>query len=94
MNPSYRHLIALFVDRTQIPVHRTHLQVLIWDKHASPVAIAALCVCLCGGALYEQAPLRRPKGYEPVVHNASVTPLAEAAKDDDPERAVQEGTTR
>ena len=50
-------------------------QVLIWDKHASPMGIAALCVCLSGGALYQQAPLRRPKGYEPVIHAATIAPI-------------------
>ena len=62
------------------------IQVLIWDKHASPLGIAALCVCLCGGALYEQAPLRRPKGYEPVVHAASIAPMdtTASADHDDP----------
>jgi len=28
------------------------------DKHASPMGIAALCVCLLGGSLYQQSPLR------------------------------------
>jgi len=37
---------------------------LIWDRHASPLGIAALCVCLGGGALYQQAPLRKPSGYD------------------------------
>jgi len=62
------------------------VNVLIWDKHASPLGIAALCVCLCGGALYEQAPLRRPKGYEPVVHAASIAPMdtTASADHDDP----------
>ena len=34
------------------------LNVLIWDKHASPLGIFALAVCVGGGALYQQAPLR------------------------------------
>ena len=34
------------------------VNVLIWDKHASSTGIAALCVCLLGGSLYKQAPLR------------------------------------
>merc|ERR1712205_272376 len=45
------------------------INVLIWDKHASPVGIAALCVCLGGGAMYQQAPLRRSKGYAPLGSN-------------------------
>ena len=35
------------------------INVAIWDKHASPLGMAALCVCLGGGSLYEQAPLRK-----------------------------------
>ena len=40
------------------------LNVLIWDAHASAVGIASLVVCVLGGALYQQAPLR--EGYKPV----------------------------
>ena len=46
------------------------INVLIWDKHAPPAGIAALCVCLGGGALYQQAPLRRPVGYNTVPGSA------------------------
>jgi len=35
--------------------------VMIWDKHASPAGIASLFVCLGGGFLYRQAPLRDPQ---------------------------------
>ena len=31
---------------------------LIWDQHAGPVGIASLLLCLVGGSLYQQAPLR------------------------------------
>jgi len=31
---------------------------LIWDKHASPVGLAFLFVCLFAGTFYQQAPLR------------------------------------
>lgn len=31
---------------------------LIWDKHASPLGIMSLGICLVGGSLYQQAPLR------------------------------------
>lgn len=36
------------------------VNVLIWEKHASPAGIFSLCVCLAGGTLYQQAPLRSP----------------------------------
>lgn len=32
--------------------------VLIWDKHASLSGIGSLAMCLLGGSLYQQAPLR------------------------------------
>ena len=56
------------------------INVLIWDKHAPPLGIAALCVCLGGGALYQQAPLRRPAGYEdvPTKDTAGTTNPADA----------------
>lgn len=56
------------------------INVLIWDKHASPGGIAALCVCLGGGSLYQQAPLRR-QDYLPVRTQDSEikTPVAEVA---------------
>jgi len=34
------------------------VNVLIWDKHATLPGIASLCVCLLGGSLYQQSPLR------------------------------------
>jgi GDP-mannose transporter len=39
------------------------VNVLIWDKHASPAGISSLLVCLVGGSLYQQAPAR-PKPAE------------------------------
>lgn len=46
------------------------INVLIWDKHASPGGIAALCVCLGGGSLYQQAPLRK-EAYSKLPRNDS-----------------------
>ena len=34
------------------------LNVFIWDKHATPLGIVALVICLGGGSFYQQAPLR------------------------------------
>jgi len=34
------------------------LNVLVWDKHASPGGLAALSVCLVAGSFYRQAPMR------------------------------------
>ena len=41
-----------------LAVDSSQVNVLIWDKHASITGIGALCVCLLGGSLYQQAPLR------------------------------------
>jgi GDP-mannose transporter len=34
------------------------LNVFVWDKHAAPAGIACLFLCLVGGVVYEQAPMR------------------------------------
>jgi len=57
------------------------INVAIWDKHASPAAIVALIVCLGGGSLYQQAPLRTKESYQPL-----------RAHDDD--AASSKGSTR
>merc|ERR1719161_2113267 len=35
------------------------LNVLIWDKHASPTGIGCLMVCLVASSVYQQAPMRK-----------------------------------
>jgi len=43
------------------------LNVFIWDKHASPLGILALVLCLVGGSFYQQAPMRavdKPLGVD------------------------------
>jgi len=40
------------------------VNVLIWDKHASASGIGSLVICLAGGSLYKQAPLRSAKEGE------------------------------
>lgn len=37
------------------------LNVIVWDKHSSPMGIFAVCVCLLAGTLYQQA-ARRDEG--------------------------------
>ena len=36
------------------------LNIMIWDKHASPFGTFCLLVCLAGGCAYQQAPVRDP----------------------------------
>ena len=38
---------------------------LVWDKHASAVGLCSLTVCLAGGTLYQQAPMRKDRDAEP-----------------------------
>lgn len=37
------------------------LNLVVWDQHAPPGGIAFLFLCLIGGSLYRQAPMRRKK---------------------------------
>jgi GDP-mannose transporter len=39
------------------------LNVMVWDKHSTPMGLIAVCVCLGSGALYQQAP-RRDDGHK------------------------------
>ncbi len=34
------------------------LNVIMWDKHSTPVGITAVCLCLLAGVFYQQAPRR------------------------------------
>lgn len=34
------------------------LNVIIWDKHSTPLGIIAVCICLAAGLFYQQAPMR------------------------------------
>ena len=45
------------------------INVSIWDKHASPLGIGALCICLLGGSLYQQSPLRIQREAEALLCN-------------------------
>merc|ERR1712216_946882 len=37
------------------------VNLVIWDQHAPPEGIISLCLCLFGGVLYQQAPMRKTK---------------------------------
>lgn len=47
------------------------LNVLIWDKHSSPMGLLAVCLCLLAGSFYQQAPKRevisKDKDAEPLM---------------------------
>lgn len=50
------------------------LNVILWDKHSSPLGIFAVCVCLLSGTFYQQAPRRdeaRKQQLELAARNAS-----------------------
>ncbi|GAX26224.1 hypothetical protein FisN_16Lh051 [Fistulifera solaris] len=40
------------------------LNCLIWDQHAAPGGLLGLCLCLVGGSLYQQSPMRMKKERE------------------------------
>lgn len=37
------------------------LNVLIWDQHATPGGIFSLFICIAGGMVYQQSPMRADK---------------------------------
>lgn len=51
------------------------LNVMIWDKHSSPVGLIAVCLCLLAGSFYQQAPKRevvnKDKDVEPLMNKPS-----------------------
>lgn len=34
------------------------LNVIVWEKHSSPIGLVAVCVCLLCGSFYQQSPRR------------------------------------
>lgn len=48
------------------------VNVLIWDKHASAAGTISLFICLCGGVLYEQAPMKKQREVNPDIENDKV----------------------
>jgi len=58
------------------------VNVLIWDKHASPFGIGSLLICLVGGSLYQQAPPKhQARASEPMPLLASAKWDSEDAED-------------
>lgn len=53
------------------------LNVALWHKHASPAGLFSVCLCLCAGFFYQQAP-RRP---EPLTATEETEVLIEDTKD-------------
>lgn len=41
------------------------LNVILWDKHSSNLGLCAVCVCLCAGFFYQQAPMREESKTPP-----------------------------
>ncbi len=51
------------------------LNVIVWDKHSSPVGLTAVCVCLLCGSFYQQAPRRdeaRKQAEKDAIHEKDV----------------------
>ena len=56
------------------------LNVLVWEKHSTPLGTAFLLICLFGGAFYEQAPMRaQPAAFAKLEDAARDRGEAEAA---------------
>lgn len=57
------------------------VNLLIWDQHAPPEGIVSLCLCLFGGVIYKQAPMRKtgPKDTEhEIIDKESAEPLVKS----------------
>jgi GDP-mannose transporter len=58
------------------------LNLLVWDQHAPPGGIASLNLCLIGGSLYRQAPMRKTKVGQAVASQADDVWGTELSKDE------------
>merc|ERR1711907_80167 len=47
------------------------INISIWDKHASPMGLTALLVCLAAAGAYKQSPLRQDAVSQAAVEQAS-----------------------
>jgi len=47
------------------------LNTLIWDQHAKPEGIFCLFICIAGGMIYQQAPMRSEKSKSLAVDSGS-----------------------
>lgn len=43
------------------------LNYMVWDNHARPAGIACLMLCLVGGSVYKQAPMRTSQRHEKIT---------------------------
>lgn len=43
------------------------LNFVIWDNHAKPAGIACLLLCLVGGSVYQQAPMKKTEREEEMI---------------------------
>lgn len=50
------------------------VNLMLWDRHASPAGIISLLVCLLGAALYKQAPMRSAEEPPSWVHSLVRSP--------------------
>jgi len=73
------------------------LNVFIWDQHAKPGGIASLFVCIAGGIIYQQAPMRGEKtaaaGQQPTSDVEAPKP-SEQAKLIEPGKELDSNSTR
>jgi hypothetical protein len=62
-------VIFFFFNSSFEKVITVVFNILMWDKHASPLGTAFLLLCLAGGAMYEQAPMRSVPEAASVMSN-------------------------
>ena len=52
----------------------------IWDQHAKPIGIASLFLCLIGGAMYRQAPMKGESSATKPQRSPQAADIADASK--------------
>ncbi|KAL7526818.1 hypothetical protein ACHAXR_002063, partial [Thalassiosira sp. AJA248-18] len=57
------------------------VNLIIWDQHAPPEGLVCLCLCLFGGVLYKQAPMKKAKDPADMeIDSGDAEPLVKSQK--------------
>ena len=64
------------------------LNILIWDQHANTQGILSLFVCLAGGIIYKQAPMKREVKQTADAANIDLKVQTTGDGDEDEEKAA------
>lgn len=60
------------------------VNLIIWDQHAPPEGLVSLLLCLFGGVLYKQAPMRKIHEKDQEIDHGGMVPLMGSMKEESP----------